>query len=1310
MRLLAAVLFIAWPLVSGAQSNPITNGGFEKLDAAYFPMDWSPVGQGVTVSREARSGQYALRIERALVSPMPAETGLNRAWSPGALEGGAMLSQKKGIVRAWYRVRSASPDATMNLVVIPMGASGVEDTGDMRVQRRIANDAAGDGEWHETKVAYDYTAREAVRWVHVGVRIINGPADLLIDDVELLTGDRAVLQIEKCHAYPDEECPDSRALLTATVANIGSGPSGRVSLVLELPQGMTADGPVALEPLTPGGASVARWKLRGAINRGMLRLHADDGDERETAALRLEARAELLSALAQPSVVAPGGSVKVTATVWNRGTAMAEGVSVRLRAVGSTSGLFPATIKPAALPPIPPGRRATATFVVRVAAKPGVEHVLECALATADAGAPAQTWPVRLTVTDALSSARTARVGVLRLRAGADRTLAQVMTSPGRSSVPLGVMPHLGKVVSRLPSGKTATIVARHSLPSASGLRTTTLRAVHRDSEGGRWTFQTDLTPLSPSAIRVTTVVSCSEPREILGFYGPTVLAGEGSTGAQRDEAIFPGLEWLADDEVSSGDLDIEAGHPDRPRYAPHPHKVTIPAMVVATRAGVTSMLWDVHDRWDASRDRPQPVFASPDRTEGAAAHRMGLMAPSSADGWPENDVAMAPAHGAAKEQRAYSLTPGRRLRLSAVIHVIPRVKLSSSYGALEGVAAWFDWFKAARPAPAPQGSDLAQVRWSMQAYMKSLWNGDETGWLPFIGGPAIWRKPSFDPSFAYDLLEASRLMPEDPMAAQWLERVAMVRGRSPVGTGDGLYFAEGDPLVALRGQAGPSAALIARQEPDGAYTFDADRRDQGVFAGYDFHELGPPGAVESGLIAANAYALLRAARITGDQGLYQAGVKSLRRIRDFRVPRAAQVWEVPVHTPDILAAADAVDAFIQAFRFSGDRQWLEDARRWAVAGLPFVYVWNAPGKLWMRYGSIPVFGATQMRGSWFGNLVQWNGLRYAAAILKLHEHDPARRWSGLTWRDIALGITRSAMYQQSLKPEILTLWPDAFHTITGVRAAWDFAPRQILKNVFALMGRSEEPVTTNLSGGSDRTVRISALGVVSAAVWRDRSLSFTVQHPPGMRGSVVVAGVTRPAAVWLGGRRIPFEQRAMRPDEACWRYDDMLKAAAVRIPSDARAEVRLEGLEPAEPKLAPSQATSLRFEFDQSDEGWAAEHDLESLSVGEGALQSVSVGGDPYLVRVNCRIAGDTVQSVSLRIRADGHGEGQLYWTTASSPEFAEERVALFSFPPDGEWHEVKISVGAHPQWRGQTITGLRIDPVNAPGVRFAIDWARGL
>ena len=87
---------------------------------------------------------------------------------------------------------------------------------------------------------------------------------------------------------------------------------------------------------------------------------------------------------------------------------------------------------------------------------------------------------------------------------------------------------------------------------------------------------------------------------------------------------------------------------------------------------------------------------------------------------------------------------------------------------------------------------------------------------------------------------------------------------------------------------------------------------------------MGPDDALELGTCARKAYEVLRYARIAGDQEAYEQMQDTLALMERFQVPRAAQVWEIPVHTPDVLAAADAVDAFVEAYR---------DCRRPPLAG-----------------------------------------------------------------------------------------------------------------------------------------------------------------------------------------------------------------------------------------------------------------------------------------------------------------------------------------------------------------------------------------
>ncbi|HSV75088.1 MAG TPA: hypothetical protein VLH79_15110 [Chthonomonadales bacterium] len=1286
MRLpLAFLALLALPAAASAQ-NPVTNGGFE-VGPDRAPEGWGPVGQRVERTRDARSGEWGLRIERGAGPGVPAEVGLNRAWGGPATGQGAMLAQTRGGIRFWYRIDAAAPDADVRWVVIPMGATSSEDTGQLRTTLELRHEPGGG--WREARLAYDYSAHPAVRWVHIGVRLTAGAAVLLLDDVEWVPRVGAAVQVARPRVHTDPRRTGETATLSVQVRNVGDEPVAGLSARIEAPPGIRTTQIGAAPAVAPGGAEVVRWRLTGRLTPGAVRVTAAAGETRDEVRLSLAPEVEIHSVLLSPGVLRPGERASVVATVRNRGSAWSSPVRIRLGPGGGSRVLARATVATAA---IPPGGHASVRWPVAAPRQPGA-----FGLTAALDGLPGRPSSTATGIaTHALDAPFERIAGPLGVRRGTDRTIGELrIAGSGR---PVARLPHLGTVVVELPDGGQQVLVARYGRLRRSGAQTTA-SATATDRAGGVWRFGLSAGPASPHGVRLAISVRCSQPRRIRHFEGPALLAGDGSTGALKRDAILPGLEWLVAGEVSSSDLDIAANHPDRIRFLPHPHKVTVPAMGVRTPTATVGLLWE-------PSAAIQPVFAVPDRLGGVAAHRMALALPSVANGRAENE---------AVSGRPLALAGGQVLRIEALVVADPT--------AADSLAALDHWSRAyrARPArPAPRGDDRRQVAWSMEAYLNSLWVSEAERWRPFLGGPAIWNIPSFRPDFVYDLREAALISPSDPRAAAWQARAAVVEARGVTPLADDHGFAYQDPIPHLAALAAQAAELARSQLPAGGWPFDAYRRDTGVFRGMDYNELGPHGAVEVGTIAASAYRILLYARLTGDATAYQAGVRALRRIEGFTVPRAAQAWEVPVRTPDVLAAADAVDAFLEAYRFTKaegrpDRRWLAEARRWARAGLPFIYMWDAPGRPWMRHGSIPVFGATWFEGSWFGHIVQWNGLRYAYALWKLHQYDPHARFGGLSWRDLATGITRSAMYQQSTAGPNLALWPDALHTVTLARIPWEFAPRQILKNVYALMGRAEEPATTGVRMG-DATVRVSLRGALVGSRWHAGSrvaasrLVLTVRPAPGAASRVVVAGIAPPQAVVVNGERLaPVGERG-------WHHDPSSALLSVPLQRDARGlcTITVVGPTPARPTafsdhLRATVARTLSFDFGRDTDGWTAARDLRPLTAAGGLLLLQTTGGDPYLIRPNCRFAPTSVREILMRVRATGDGTAQLFWTTEASPQWDEARSTSFTIPADGAWHEVIVPVGSHPEWRGATITGLRIDPAVRAGARAEIDWIRG-
>jgi hypothetical protein len=266
----------------------------------------------------------------------------------------------------------------------------------------------------------------------------------------------------------------------------------------------------------------------------------------------------------------------------------------------------------------------------------------------------------------------------------------------------------------------------------------------------------------------------------------------------------------------------------------------------------------------------------------------------------------------------------------------------SATDSPLAAIDRWLGKYGLPELRPLPRGTYEREIEFSMQAYLTSLWDASTQQWWLTKGSPVMSTRGR-PRSFIADLMLGA-LITEDPVLRRRLTARAE-EVRALVG-GEPRLDAQRFPNRADLAFANPAAAghLLAMRGEDGLWAFDADQQPQtGPFVGKDYSELGPDGAVESGTCARKAYEVLRYARIAGDQHAYEQVVPTLQRLREFRVPRAAQVWEIPVHTPDLLAAADSVDALLEAYRFSDEPRWLQEAVMWARRGLPFIYLWDDP-------------------------------------------------------------------------------------------------------------------------------------------------------------------------------------------------------------------------------------------------------------------------------------------------------------------------------------------------------------------------------
>ncbi len=129
--------------------------------------------------------------------------------------------------------------------------------------------------------------------------------------------------------------------------------------------------------------------------------------------------------------------------------------------------------------------------------------------------------------------------------------------------------------------------------------------------------------------------------------------------------------------------------------------------------------------------------------------------------------------------------------------------------------------------------------------------------------------------------------------------------------------------------------------------------------------------------------------------------------------------------------------------------------------------------------------------------------------------------------------------------------------------------------------------------------------------------------------------------------------------------------------------------------------------------EGWSLNHataDSVAGSLLSGRAGSGSVPDrDAQVIRTGLSVDGSQFPIVEARMQADAaSAQIQLFWGNSTDDVFSgSRRVDLGD--ADGQFHTYLIDFRDDPAWFGQTITRLRLDPVNAvDNAAFQIDYVR--
>ena len=643
-----------------------------------------------------------------------------------------------------------------------------------------------------------------------------------------------------------------------------------------------------------------------------------------------------------------------------------------------------------------------------------------------------------------------------------------------------------------------------------------------------------------PVASRIEIAAQLTAPAQgdLLAFRGPAVLAGDRAFGADKDFAVFPGLEYLHADEPSSSERDL--AYPLSDRRVPAKHKIATPLMAVQAEGALVALLWDANQHWAPGERHPAARFDAPAMDSGRKQVHMGLFAPSVGRYVRENTFAA---------QKPYLMPRGKAVRLA--MHLV--LDHESRYAAdsivhgphsgglvLQAIQHWFDVYGFPEPFAQPRTWDNERAL-CRAGYFGPVWSDDPPGWRHCAG----W-DPHLLVGHAVPLLMDQRAGLAPSVAAEIDRRVGLVLDRALqehgphyLWTNAGCHIMMGE-LPFYQGFMGESLADFRRN----AYA-RLDGREDGLWVwrpqADKYACLGTAGDHTLGQASHAAMTCLRAARLTGDPELARQALEALKQMERYEVPRGAQVWECPLYQPDILAAGQAIRAYCEAYRLTDDPAHLDQARYWAWSGLPFIYFWDMDGYPTMRYNVISVIGSTFYTHSWLGLPVVWCGLVYGYALQDLAEFDDS-----FPWRQVAQGIVNSAMWQQYTDGLSKGCYPDSWNMVDNRPNPADINPENILVNEFRLRGQSPEIRFKRLPG-SPPVVLNSAADILGAeGSVAEGSVRFTLRGVPGFAAYSLLAPAPEPLSVEGAGAQAA-DSVALRSVPEGWLYDPALRAVITK-------------------------------------------------------------------------------------------------------------------------------------------------------------------
>ena len=528
-----------------------------------------------------------------------------------------------------------------------------------------------------------------------------------------------------------------------------------------------------------------------------------------------------------------------------------------------------------------------------------------------------------------------------------------------------------------------------------------------KDTGGAQWTLSRTFVP-APDAdtVDVTTTVTVDANRDLFHLPMVTLFAGMGTFGTEKTQAVLPGVEYLAN-EPSSSEADVRGEKANR--RIVDDYRLCSTMMSVVANDRYVAMAWD-------RADHPAPVFDSPDRVFQSGGHLMGL--------W-------YPAVGECRIESEFDIYRTFPMAANTPISLTARIFGGSGATINPAMQHYIKLKGGLLPIPEYKGGLQAAINLLAHGWLDSALQEDGT-WRHAVWGETFKPAVAADaPGYMLWLAEFT----EDAALAERLRKGAE-RGLERVRATNGwngrcshvvrpfvpLIF--GDLESNIEGRVRGAQQSLGAFDPQGLVRYRP--RPGGPDYGSTHWENHA-----NGLSANQLAPAMEAAALSGDESLAAQALavldKQLAIYRDT-VPRGAQTWEMPLHTPDILASAHVLRCCDLAYMLTGDPKYIEAGRYWAETGLSMVYLDPPTEGPTGLYATTAVLGATAWAAPyWIGQPVQWCGLVYRSALQDFAKSDVAR---GAFWSQVARGITRSGLQQTfPLDDESRQgLLPDFFH------------------------------------------------------------------------------------------------------------------------------------------------------------------------------------------------------------------------------------------------------------------------------------------